>query len=140
MHRSFTATLFVLCAMAFASPGFAAENMTPKDAWAKMQTGELVLVDVRRPAEWRSTGLAPGAIPLTMGGDAFYAELERIASANPGKTLALICAAGGRSTMAAIELEKRGLSDVVDVKAGMLGGMLSSGWLDEGLPVEAWKE
>jgi rhodanese-related sulfurtransferase len=138
MHRFLSAILFAI--FAFTAPAMAAENMTPKDAWAKMQAGDVVLVDVRRPSEWRATGLAPGAIPLTMGGDPFYDELENIAAANPGKTLALICAAGGRSTMAALELEKRGLMNVVDVKAGMLGGMLSSGWLDEGLPVVEWKE
>jgi rhodanese-related sulfurtransferase len=142
MRHSFIAFAFAICAslMAIAAPATAAETMTPKDAWTKIQAGELVLVDVRTQSEWRATGLAPGAVPLTMGTDGFYEELAKITAANPGKTLGLICAAGGRSTRVANELEARGLTGIVDVKAGMTGGIFGSGWLDEGLPVETWAE
>jgi rhodanese-related sulfurtransferase len=99
----------------------------------------LVLVDVRQQSEWQSTGVAPGAIALTLGSKGFYDKLEQIVAANPGKTLGLICAAGGRSTMAAAEMEQRGLKAVVDIEAGMRGGMMSSGWIGDGLPVVPWK-
>jgi rhodanese-related sulfurtransferase len=99
-----------------------------------------VLVDVRQQSEWRASGVAPGAVTLTMGSNGFYENLEALAAANPGKTIGLICAAGGRSTRVANELEQRGLTNIVDVKAGMMGSMVSNGWIDEGLPVEAWKK
>ncbi|NJR13957.1 MAG: rhodanese-like domain-containing protein [Phyllobacteriaceae bacterium] len=142
MLRPVTAIAAPICAafLALATPAFAAENMSPADAWARMQANTMVLVDVRQPSEWRSTGIAPGAVTLTMGAPGLYDRLQSLAAANPGKTIGLICAAGGRSTMAARELESRGLSRVVDVKAGMLGGMVASGWLDEGLPVQPWKD
>ena len=128
----------VLAASLFLAPAIAAENMTPKDAWSAMQSGKLVLVDVRQQSEWKSTGIAPGAVALTLGSEGFYDKLEDIVAANPGKTLGLICAAGGRSTMAAREMEARGLTNVVDIKEGMRGGMMSSGWIGDGLPVVPW--
>ena len=140
MKRVFTCLLqLILAANFLAGAAIAAENMTPKDAWAAMQAGKLVLVDVRQQSEWKSTGVAPGAITLTLGSDGFYDLLEGIVAANPGKTLGLICAAGGRSTMAAREMEARGLNTVVDIKEGMRGGMMSSGWIGDGLPVVPWK-
>ena len=140
MKRLFTLFLpLILAANLLAGSAIAAQNMTPKEAWSAMQAGEMVLVDVRQPSEWQSTGLAPGAIPLTLGSAGFYEKLEQLVADNPGKTLGLICAAGGRSTMAAREMEQRGLKAVVDVKAGMRGGMMSSGWIGDGLPVVPWK-
>lgn len=127
------------CLMALVSATLAADTMSVQDAWAKMQNKTLVLVDVRTKGEWESSGIAPGAITLTMGAQDYYEKLEAIAAANPGKTIGLICAAGGRSTKTASELEKRGLSQVVDVKEGMGGGLFSAGWIAAELPVVPYK-
>jgi rhodanese-related sulfurtransferase len=131
--------LAMICGILVTSASFAADKMSVKDAWAKMQNGSLVLVDVRTKSEWRSSGIAPGAITLTMGAENYYEKLEAIAAANPGKTIGLICAAGGRSTRTASELEKRGLSQVVDVKEGMGGGLWNGGWIGADLPVVPYK-
>jgi rhodanese-related sulfurtransferase len=136
MKRLFIA---IACLFAAVSASFAADTMRVQDAWAKMQSGSLVLVDVRTKSEWKSSGIAPGAITLTMGAENYYEKLEAIAAANPGKTIGLICAAGGRSTRTASELEKRGLSQVVDVKEGMGGGMWNGGWIGADLPVVPYK-
>jgi rhodanese-related sulfurtransferase len=114
--------------------------MMSREAWAAMQENRLILVDVRRQSEWKQTGVAPGAITLTMGSDGFYERLEAIAAENPGKAIGLICAAGGRSTAVARELEARGLKQVVDVDDGMLGGLRSTGWIEAGLPRVPWVE
>jgi rhodanese-related sulfurtransferase len=126
--------------MAMFSTAMAADTMSVEDAWSKMQNGSLVLIDVRTKGEWQESGIAPGAITLTMGVENYYEKLEKIVAENPGKTIGLICAAGGRSTQTAAELEKRGLSQVVDVKQGMGGGIFSAGWIGAGLPVVPYKQ
>ena len=131
--------LTLACWLALVSAGLSAETISVQDAWAKMQNETLVLVDVRTKGEWQSSGIAPGAITLTMGAENYYEKLEAIAASNPGKTIGLICAAGGRSTKTAAELEKRGLSRVVDVKEGMGGGLFTSGWIAAELPVVPYK-
>ncbi len=129
----------IACWLAVCSVSFAAEKMSVQDAWAKMQNGSFVLVDVRTKSEWQSSGIAPGAITLTMGAEDYYEKLVAIAAANPGKTIGLICAAGGRSTKTAAELERRGLSQVVDVKEGMGGSMWGGGWVGAKLPVVPYR-
>jgi rhodanese-related sulfurtransferase len=139
MIRSLCAAIFFATTFCLATLAQAANDMAPQDAWAAMQNNELVLVDVRQQTEWRASGVAPGAVTLTMGSKGFYEKLDALAAANPGKTIGLICAAGGRSTRVANELEKRGLTNVVDIKAGMMGSMVADGWIESGLPVEPWK-
>jgi rhodanese-related sulfurtransferase len=129
-----------LICILLSQPAAAFEQMMVREAWTAMQENRLILVDVRRQSEWERTGVAPGAVTLTMGADGFYERLETIAAENPGKVIALICASGGRSTIVARELEARGLTRIVDVDEGMIGGVLTSGWLGESLPVVKWED
>ncbi len=53
--------------------------------------------------------------------------------------LAVICAAGTRSTVAAELLAKSGFTRVYDISEGMSGGAHGPGWLQRHLPTEPCK-
>lgn len=93
------------------------------EAARRLAAGEIVLVDVRETAEWRS-GHAHGArhVPLSRLGK----HLEELAAI--GMPVAFVCRSGHRST-AACAAARRNRIEVVNVRGGM------SAWLRAGLPV-----
>lgn len=108
----------------------------PADAVASLAAaGEILLVDIRTPEEWRASGVAAPAHPLDMRDPAFPAKLQALMAANPGRPVALICATGGRSGFASGKLAEYGMSGVIDVSEGMFGSAAGPGWLKRGLPV-----
>ena len=114
----------------------AADTLSAPTAYERANSGNLVLIDIRRPSEWRDSGIASVAIPLSMHENGFLEGLEKIRAANPGKDVALICATGGRTAFLQKELAKRGLGPVIDVSEGMFGNGKAAGWLKRGLPVK----
>ncbi len=125
-------TVSVLLALVF--PAMASE-MTPREAHDALGRGEIVLVDIRTPPEWKETGVAEQAIPLDMTSPAFIEGLQKVVAENPGKPVALICRTGNRSSWLYGQLRKAGLQSVVDVVGGMAGSRTVKGWIAEGLPV-----
>lgn len=109
--------------------------LSAPDAAAAVAAGEMILIDIRRPAEWQSTGVAAGAVALTMHDASFGPSLGALLAANQGKTIGLICATGGRTAYVAEVLAQNGVTDVVDVSEGMMGNRRGPGWLERGLPV-----
>lgn len=106
-----------------------------REAHAKARAKEIVLVDIRRPDEWRDTGVAEGAIRLDMTHPAFEARLATLRAENPGKPIALICRTASRTRQVQDILGRRGWQGIVNVRGGMLGDGRNRGWLDEGLPL-----
>ena len=139
MRLIFSTILAVALALAFVfhagAIAFAAQTLSAPEALAKAEAGELLLIDIRRPSEWRESGIASVATPLSMHENGFIEGLEKIRAANPGKEIALICATGGRSAFLQKELTKRGLGATVDVSEGMFGNGNAPGWLKRGLPL-----
>jgi rhodanese-related sulfurtransferase len=97
-------------------------NMTPAEVKAGLDKGDVILIDVREPDEYRSERIAgainhplsrldPNALPLTSG-----------------KTVVLHCAAGGRSARAVTACKANG----VDVTRHLAGGI--GAWKAAGLP------
>jgi rhodanese-related sulfurtransferase len=101
---------------------------------ARLRDRSLILVDIRRPDEWGLTGVAAGAVPLDMRDEGFVAALEKLVAGDRAKTIALICARGGRSRKLAARLTEAGFSSVLDVSEGMLGSAAGPGWIARGLP------
>lgn len=93
------------------------------EAARRLAAGEIVLVDVREKAEWRS-GHARGArhVPLSRLGK----HLEELAAHGP--PVAFVCRSGHRSAAACAAARRNGI-EVVNVRGGM------SAWLRAGLPV-----
>jgi len=91
----------------------------------------VTIVDVRRPDEWRATGVIPGSALLTAfdaGGrfnPEFPAAFEALVNRDEG--VVLICQSGGRSTVLARMLsEKAGYTRIYNVADGI------AGWMDGG--------
>lgn len=89
----------------------------------RLDAGELVLVDVRESAEWR-TGRAPGARHVPLSGLARSVD----ALAREKRQVAFICRSGHRSGAACAAARSRGL-DAVKVRGGMIA------WRRAGLTV-----
>lgn len=91
------------------------------------------IVDVRRPDEWRTTGVIPGSALLTAF-DAngrfnpdFPAAFEALVNRDEG--VVLICQSGGRSTALARALsEQAGYTRIYNVAGGI------AGWMEDGNP------
>ena len=109
----------------------------------RLSAGTLLLIDVRSPGEWRDTGLAKGALPISIhrkdGLEGFVLEVRDRTDGNPLRQIALICASGIRSARAARALNKAGYESLLNVREGMLGNFKDGpGWLKRGLPLEYW--
>ena len=114
--------------------------MSAPDAFSALSNGEMILIDIRSPGEWDQTGVAQGAVALTMHSPDFPKKISTLLNAHKGKTVGLICATGGRTNYVVSFLEKNGFPDVVDVSEGMMGNTRGSGWIARGLPLITAKE
>lgn len=109
-----------------------ANRLTLAEAVARATAGELIVIDVREPAEIRASGKAAGALALPMAALAMKCDPrspECVAVLKSGKPIALYCASGGRSGMAAQALRKMGHAEVFNI-----GGF--GDWVAAGGPVE----
>jgi len=141
-HAANIYTLLCLCLglVLFAAAASAGPSMSVHEAYRQAQKGEVLLVDIRSPAEWRETGVAPVARPISMHEPGFFEKLNHAVDGDRGKTIAVICAAGGRSTWMQIQLLARGYTNVIDVPEGMVGGSNGPGWIKTGLPTKPYLE
>ena len=99
----------------------------------------MILLDIRTPEEWKETGIASAAIPLTMHNKEFLNGFQKIVQDNPEKKIGIICATGGRTLWLQSELAKRGLGPVIDVSEGMMGSRAGPGWIARGLALKKVK-
>jgi len=92
----------------------------------QMATGELQIVDVRRPTEYVN-----GHVPRAL--NAPLATLDKSLGPLPldkDKLTAVICAGGYRSSAAASLLQKQGFSNLLNISGG------TGAWINAGYPVE----
>ena len=83
---------------------------------AGVASGEILLVDVREPAELRASGKAKGAINVPLGVLSLKADPKAPdAALKPGKPVVLYCASGGRSGMAVQMLQRLGYDPVWNI-------------------------
>lgn len=138
---------------AFSSPqiqpvsGYAGDILPPL-AWAWVQSGEAVLVDVRSDAEREWVGYVPGAVPLAWKqwpGMALNPVFdEGLKTAVPaGKKAVLLCRSGVRSIAAARRATELGV-EAYNILEGFEGDAdaqgqrgYRGGWRFRGLP---WKQ
>jgi len=112
-------------------------TLTAPDALEKARTGEISLIDIRTPREWRQTGIAEGAIPLDMTSKTFVQQILTTVDGNKDAPIAIICRTGNRTTYVQKALQEQGFTQVYNVKEGMAGSAAGPGWVRRGLPVEA---
>ncbi len=88
---------------------------------------DILLLDVRRPAEIER-GTIPGNKKYAVyGSDDFEAQLEIL---DRSKTYFVYCAAGGRSSKSLSTLKKMGFTSVYNLAGGF------NAWKDKGYPIE----
>ena len=123
-----------------------AEVLTPPTAEAQAAAGKLTIIDVRLPDEWAETGLPAGAIGLSLQNlqtlearPGFVDDVLHALGNQRGSPVAVICAAGTRSAIAAELLEAAGFTQVYDISEGVSGGPHGPGWLRRHLPTEPCK-
>lgn len=94
------------------------ERISPQDCVARHARDELTVVDVREHAELRASGTASGGlhVPLMRLADvADPRHPDHNAALNPDAPVAVFCASGGRSQMAAELLVKLGYRQVYNL-------------------------
>jgi rhodanese-related sulfurtransferase len=109
--------------------------MDAPTAFEKVTNGELLLLDIRSPQEWKETGVASVAKKVSMHERGFLQKLDALIGGDKSKPIALICRTGNRSARMQYELTKRGYSNVIDVYEGMAGSRNGPGWIKRGLPI-----
>jgi rhodanese-related sulfurtransferase len=102
-------------------------GVTP-DELQTMQTQGALVVDVRTPQEWASTGMIPGSKGLTYfdaaGGYDKEGWLKQLRgwTANPGQPVVLVCRSGHRSaTVGKMLLSEGGYDKVYHLEKGIRG-------------------
>ena len=90
-----------------------AGDISPEQAWAWVQAGDAVLVDIRSDAEREWVGFVPGAIALAWKqwpGMGLNPQFDAgIVSAAAGKKVLLLCRSGVRSIAAARQASQLGV-------------------------------
>lgn len=116
-------------------------TLTPPEAQTKLQAGDITLIDVRTPEEWRSSGTAPSAQQIDLqdpdGAAGFAAKVLAAVHGDKTAPIAVICRTGSRSSYAQRYLLAQGFTRVFNVSEGMSGSSAGPGWIERGLPVKA---
>ncbi|WP_043743119.1 rhodanese-like domain-containing protein [Paramagnetospirillum magneticum] len=127
--------------LSLACPALAAEvkSISAPEALAALKKGEVVLVDIRQPEEWKQTGVPDGARLIPMrhpeGGAGFVRDLLAATKGDRNAPVALICRTGNRSGATARALSDAGFTHVLDVSEGMAGSGAGPGWVKRELPM-----
>ena len=131
-------TACLLLVLALATQALASDVIDSKAAFAAVNAGEMTLMDVRSPAEWRETGLPKGAKAITIHGPdgmaGFVASATKAVNGKKDQPIALICATGGRSGYVVRELGRHDLH-FLHIGEGVHGSAAGPGWLARKLPV-----
>jgi len=95
-------------------------SITPAEAREMIAAGRVLVVDVRDPAEVAESGKVAGAINVPRGMLEFRADPAspyHDADFDPGKTVIVYCASGGRSALAGGTLKQMGYDKVRNLGA-----------------------
>jgi rhodanese-related sulfurtransferase len=140
VFRFLLAATALSAGVAACSPRDAGPEISAPEAYQRVQAGELTLVDIRRPDEWRQTGIAAGAKRLDMrhpgGPQGFANALLQEVDGNRDAPIGIICRTGNRTTQMQQALRDYGFTQVYNVREGMAGSAAGPGWIRQGLPVE----
>jgi len=119
-----------------ASSSSSGQELDAPEALRRVQAGEMLLVDIRRPDEWKQTGVAQGALRLDMRDPAFVDQLVRAANGRLDAPIGIICRTGNRTTQLQVALQEMGFKQIYNVREGMAGSQAGPGWIRRGLPLE----
>jgi rhodanese-related sulfurtransferase len=107
---------------AFAVPAMAQSVYTAAPPAEQLLSAPVTLVDIRRPEEWKTTGVLPNAVLLTLSGPEDVARFARALRPHlkPGVPVALICRTGNRTgSWAPLVAQELGVP-VIDIGGGIM--------------------
>jgi len=120
------------------------DKLSATQAYELSQAGEITLIDIRRPEEWRQTGVAQGVKRINMlhpqGAIGFAQAVYAAAGSDLDAPIVLICRTGSRTSRLVPLLAEMGFTNVTHVPEGMLGSRAGPGWIARGLPIDACKD
>ncbi|MBK8613510.1 MAG: rhodanese-like domain-containing protein [Flavobacteriales bacterium] len=120
------ATAFTFLSCAAPQGGAGSGAVDTKSFQQTLATPNVLLIDVRTPAEY-AEGHIDGALNLDWTGGVLD---QRMATLDKGKPVLLYCASGRRSAAAREAMSAAGFSDVKDLSGGI------TSWRNAGLPVK----
>jgi rhodanese-related sulfurtransferase len=109
------------------------ENLPPKRVAEELESGTVVLIDLREANERVENGVIKGAVHAPRGMLEFYADPTspyHRPEFDPDRRIILHCASGGRSALAAQTLATLGYTHVAHLDGGL------KAWKEQELPVE----
>lgn len=116
-------------------------DLNAAEAFALAEAGEITLIDIRRPEEWRQTGVARGVNTINMvhpqGLAGFAREVYAAVGNDLDAPIVLICRTGSRTSRLQPVLTEIGFTNVRHVPEGMIGSRAGPGWIARGFPVDA---
>ena len=143
LQRSLTPLLLAVL-LIFAPAALSQTVVSPDQVLQLARGSQVTIIDIRRPDEWRQSGLPAGAeratVRLSRGPNEFLHKIAKLTQGDKSKPIAPICAAGVRFGYAAKLLASRGYTQVMDISEGMLGNGHGAGWLARDLPISIFKD
>jgi rhodanese-related sulfurtransferase len=106
------------------------ETVSPQDAVAEVEQKNAVFVDVREAEEWQH-GHIEGAVAAPRGLLEFFADPtspRHKEGLEPSRRVIVVCASGGRASLAALTLKDLGFENVAVLEGGF------NAWKEAGLP------
>ena len=128
--------LLVALPLATACARDSVPSLSAPEALERARSGNLTIVDIRRPEEWRQTGVAEGAARIDMRHPAFADTVLARVGGDRNAPIALICRTGNRTSQMQAVLKNQGFTNVYHIGEGMAGSGAGPGWVRRGLPVE----
>ena len=107
-------------------------NLTVEQVASEIETGSVVLVDLREPGELAEQGAIAGAVHAPRGMLEFYADPAspyHRSQLDPSARTILYCASGGRSALACDLLQRLGYAEAAHLDGGL------KAWKAAGRPV-----
>lgn len=102
-------------------------DTTPADVQRRLAEGEqLYLLDVREPHEYREAHI-PGSVLVPLGNLSM-----KIAEMPKDKPVVAVCRSGNRSSVATQMLQRAGLTQVQNMRGGIIAWARSGGQLKSG--------
>jgi rhodanese-related sulfurtransferase len=132
--------LTILIMLASTATSAQSPKIGADEALKRAEAGNLTIVDIRLPVEWKKTGMPETAVGISLQDEkfkpraGFIDDLLDLVDGDRSQPIALICATGARSAYAEKLLAANGFTNLHDITEGMLGGPNGQGWTKRNLP------